>query len=141
MVSPRKWEAPRRVLAGPARRRPREYLARARDHGEERMVAAHARVGEAAAALLGEAVGLAYGGVDINGEGCVSRSGPGTPGAGKHKTGDSVQLAGVTEGERAQVGAEGGRGPHLLREYGRSRARAQKSGIIYTVAPGQGGVD
>jgi len=60
-----------------------QHLAGARDHGEERMVSAHARVGEAATPLLGEAVGLAYGGIDINSEGASPRSDPGTPGAGE----------------------------------------------------------
>ena len=44
-------------------------------------------------------------------------------------------------GEGAQEGAERGGGAHLLAENGPGRTRAQKSGVIDAVTPGQGGED
>ena len=69
-----------------------------------------------AAGLL-QAVGLADGGVEVNGERPLSRSRPHPPGPLKSLAADHVQLQGMAPSKGAQEGAQGGGGSYLVAQY------------------------
>ena len=75
-------------------------------HGQQRVVAALASVAVVARPLLGQPVGLADGGIKINGEWCVAGSRPSGPGPGQQLPAHPIQLADVAEAaqERPQGG-------------------------------------
>jgi len=54
-----------------------------RRHGVQRVIAADVVVGEVGPAIFGQAVGLVDGGVDIDGERLLARTGTGGPGPGQ----------------------------------------------------------
>ena len=56
--------------------------------------------------LLGQSVGLADGGVQVNGQGPVAGSRPGRPGLGQQLAAHPVQLADIAPPEAAQEGAQ-----------------------------------
>ena len=116
-------------------------LARARGHGEQGVVAAGVGVGELRPPGLLQAVGLADGRVEIDGERGLSRPGTRGPGPGEQLPTHRVELQGVTPGEGAQEGAEGRGGADLHAENRLGRTRAQESGVIDTVTPGERGED
>ena len=64
-------------------------------HGQERVIAPLAGVAVMARALLGQAVGLADGGVQVDGQRIIARSRASGPGPGQHLPARPVQLAHV----------------------------------------------
>ena len=92
-----------------------------------------------ARALLGQSVGLADGGIEVDGKWRVAGSGAGLPGPGQQLAAHPVQLADVAPAETAQ---EGPRVEGALTAPPRARARpagAQHVGIVDAVAPSQRG--
>ena len=72
-----------------------QHVPGSRRHRVQGVVAAHVVVGEVGPALFGQAVGLADGGVDIDGERLLARTGPGGPGPGQQLPRHLVQLTGM----------------------------------------------
>ncbi len=92
-----------------------------------------------AGGLLGQAVGLADGGVQVDGQRSVAGTGPGSPGPGQKLPAHPVELADVAPAEAAQEGAQGGRGlDHAAQDTG-GPATAQGVSVADAVAVGQGG--
>src|SRR5450830_1164658 len=118
-----------------------EHLARPGRHGKQRVVAAHVGVSELAAALLGQAVGLADRRVEVDGEGRAGGAGAAAPGAGEEAAADGARLARVAEAEGAQEGAERGGRAQLSAEHGRGGTGAQARRVVDAVAAGERGVD
>ena len=99
-------------------------------------------VGEATAAGLRKPVGLADGGVKIDGERRVFLwSGPGLPGPGQGFPAYHVELQGVSPPERTQEGPQCGRGPHLLAQHRGGAAGPQDPRVVDAVSSGKSGVD
>ena len=104
---------------------------------DQGVVAPDLGVREPRAALLLGPVGLADGGVDVEGEGRLARPGTGPPGSGQQLAADGVQLTGVPPGEGAQEGADGRRCRHPLAEYRLGGTRPEEVDIVDAVRPGQ----
>src|SRR5829696_10363207 len=79
-----------------------QHISGAGHAGHKRVVAAGAVPADRRRALLGEPVGLAMGGVDVDGERPGAGARPGRPGSGERFAGDLVELTGRAPGERAQ---------------------------------------
>jgi hypothetical protein len=80
------------------------------------------------------AVDLADGGVHIDGHWLLARAGAGGPCSGKERLGDAVELADVTEGERAQERAERGWGDDPVAEHLSGLPGAEHIGVVDAVA-------
>ena len=90
-----------------------------------------------AGALLGQSVGLADGGVQVNGQGPVAGSRPGLPSPGQQLAAHPVELTDVAPPEAAQEGAQGGwRLDRAAQGAGRPPG-AQHIGVVNAVAPSQ----
>ena len=114
-----------------------QHLAGAGGHGEERVIAPLAGVAVVSGALLGQAVGLADGGVQVDGQGTVAGSRPGLPGLGQQLAAHPVQLPHVPPAEAAQEGAQGGwRLDRAAQGAGRPPG-AQRIGVVDAVAARQ----
>ena len=86
--------APGRV--GPALPQPgHQHFAGSGGDGQQRVIAPRTGVAMVAGALLGQSVGLADGGVQVNSEWCVAGSGAGLPGPGQQLAAHPVQLTDV----------------------------------------------
>ena len=101
MSSSTKRFAPRAVFAAPFALPGVHDLAGVSPGGQQRVVAAHLGVAEARA-LLVVAVDLADRGVDVEHHRPVARAGAHGPGPAQRLARDDVELAEMTEGERAQ---------------------------------------
>ena len=73
--------------------------------------------------------------------GAAAGPAPLPPGAGEEAAADGVELARVTEGKRAQEGAERGGRAQLSAEHGRGGTGAQARRVVDAVAAGERGVD
>ena len=90
-----------------------------------------------ASALFGQLVGLADGGVQVDGERPVAGSGAGGPSPGQQFPAHPVQLADVAPPEAAQEGTEsGGRFDHAPQHRG-GPPRTQRIGVVNAVAARQ----
>ena len=114
-----------------------EHVARAGRHREEGVIAAHTGVAVVAGTLLLQAVRLADGGVEIDGEGRGARPGAGSPGAGEEQPADLVELAHVAPAEAAQERAEGGRRLHPEAQDAARAARPEGVRVVDRVATRQ----
>ena len=95
---------------GTARSQPcQQHVSCSGDNGQQRVIAPLAGVVVMARSLLCQSVGLADGGVQINGQRPVSRTYPGIPGSRQQFPAHTVQLAHVSPAEAAQEGPQGGR--------------------------------
>jgi len=94
-----------------------QHISGAGHAGHKRVVAAGAVPADRRRALLGEPVGLAMGGVDVNGERPGAGARPGRPGSGERFAGDLVELTGRAPGERAQERAQRGGCSHPVAEH------------------------
>ena len=74
--------------------------------GQQRVIAPLAGVAVVAGALLGQAVGLADGGIEVDGQGSVAGSRPSLPGLGQQFPAHPVQLADVAPAEAAPEGSQ-----------------------------------
>ena len=120
---------------GAALAQPRhQHLTRPGRNGEQRVIAAHARVAVLPGALLGEAVGLADRRIEVDRERRRARSRSGRPGAGEQLAADAVELADVAPAEAAQEDTAGGRRLDGATEHARRPAGAQRSGVVDALA-------
>ena len=85
-----------------------QHVAGSGGDGQQRVVAPRTGVAVVAGALLVQTVGLADGGVQVNGEWRVAGSCSGLPGPGQQLVAHPVQLADMPPPETAQEGAQGG---------------------------------
>ena len=133
--------------AGSGRRRERcwpgpragghQHVAGAGGDGQQRVIAPLAGIAVVACALLGQSVGLADGGVHVNGQGPVAGSRPGLPSPGQQLAAHPVELTDVAPPEAAQEGAQGGwRLDRAAQGAGRPPG-AQHIGVVNAVAPSQ----
>ena len=100
-----------------------QHVAGVGGHGQQRVIATPTGVAVVAGALLGQAVGLADGGIQVDGQRSVAGTGPGSPGSGQQLPAHPVELADVAPSEAAQEGAQGGRGlDHAAQDTGGSAA-------------------
>ena len=103
------------------------------------MIAPLAGVAVVAGPLLGQAVGLADGGVQVDSKRPVAGSGPSGPGPSQQLAAHTVQLADLAPAEAAQEGTvSGGRLDHAA-QHPPSAAGTQRVGVVNAVAPSQGG--
>ena len=118
-----------------------EHVAGARHGGQQRVVAALAAPVDLGRALLLEPVGLAVGGVDVDGH--RPRSGPGAslPRPAQRLPGDLVELAGRAPGKRAQERAQRRRRSNMVAEDLPGGASAQPVGVADPLPAGQGRVE
>ena len=101
------------------------------------MVAPLAGIAVVACALLGQSVGLADGGVQVNGQGPGAGSRPDLPSPGQQLAAHPVELTDVAPPEAAQEGAQGGwRLDRAAQGAGRPPG-AQHIGVVNAVAPSQ----
>ena len=90
-------------------------------------------------AFLGQPVGLADGGVQVDGQGPVAGSGPSRPGPCQQLAADPIQLADVAPPEAAQERPQGGwRLDYAAQDPG-GPASAQRVGVVNAVAAIQRG--
>ena len=116
-----------------------QHVASASGHGQQRVVAALASVAVVARPLLRQPVGLADGGIKINGEWCVAGSRPSGPGPGQQLPAHPIQLADVAPPEAAQERPQGGGRLDHATESASRPAGAQHVGVVNAVAPSQRG--
>ena len=114
-----------------------QHVTRPGRNGEQRVIAAHARVAVVPGALLRQAVGLTDRRVEVDRERRVTRSRPGRPGAGEQCAADAVELADVAPAEAAQESPERGRRLDGATQHARRSAGAQRSGVSDAVAAGE----
>ena len=92
-----------------------QHLAGASGHGQQRVIAPLTGVAVVAGSLLEQSVGLADGGVQVDGQGrvIVQRSGSGasSPGPGQQFSAHPIQLANMTPTEAAQESTQAGMSP------------------------------
>ncbi len=116
----------------------RQHLSGARGDGEEWVVAPLAGVVVALRALLGEPVGLADGGVQVDGQRIIAWSRPSPPGPGQQLPAHPVRLPDVAPTEAAQKGTQRGwRLDHAAQQLLGSTS-AQPVGIVSTEQPADG---
>ena len=127
---------------GPALAQPgHQHVSGAGGDGQQRVVAPLAGIAVVAGALLGQSVGLADGGVQVNGQGPVAGSRPGLPSPGQQLAAHPVELTDVAPPEAAQEGAQGGwRLDRAAQGAGRPPG-AQHIGVVNAVAPSRRGSD
>ena len=114
-----------------------QHVAGASGHGQQRVIAPLAGVTMMASALLGQPVGLADGGVQVDGEWCVAGSRPSCPGTGQQLAAHPVQLADVAPPEAAQESAQCGWRLHRTVENTGRSSGAQRIGVVDAVAARQ----
>ena len=89
------------------------------------------------ATLLGQSVGLADGGVQIDGQRRVAGSGPGSPGPCQQLPAHPLQLADVAPPEAAKEGSQGGWRLDSAAQGANCPAGTQRVGVVNAVAPSQ----
>ena len=115
-----------------------QHVSGAGGDGRQRVVAPLAGIAVVAGALLGQSVGLADGGVQVNGQGPVAGSRPSGPSPGRQLAAHPVELTDMPPPEAAQEGAQGGwRLDRAARGAGRPPG-AQHIGVVDAVAAGHG---
>ena len=108
-----------------------------RGDGQQRVIAPLAGVAMAAGPFLAQTVGLANGGVQVDGQRRIARAPTGGPGPSQQLPAHPIQLANMTPPEAAQKGPQGGwRFDHAADGAGRP-AGAQHVGVVNAVAAGQ----
>ena len=123
---------------GPALAQPgHQHVAGAGGDGQQRVIAPCTGVAVVAGALLVQSVGLADGGVQVNGEWRVAGSGPRLPGPGQQLAAHPVQLTDMAPPEAAQESAQGGGRFDYAAESAGRPAGAQRVGVVDAVAARQ----
>ena len=121
---------------GPALAQPgHQHIAGSGGHGQQRVIASLASVAMVARPLLGQPVGLADGGVQVDGQRSVAGSTTGGPGPGQQLPAHPVQLADMAPPEAAQERPQGGGrfdhapqhrgGPPTVNEFTQAHALGQ----------------
>ena len=123
---------------GPALAQPgQQHVTGSGGDGQQRVIAPGAGVAVVSRPFLGQSVGLADGGIEVDGEWRVAGSGASLPCPGQQLTAHPVQLADLPPPEAAQEGAQGGgRLDHTAHGAG-GPAGAQHVGGVDAVAPSQ----
>ena len=125
---------------GPALAQPgHQHLTGAGTDGQQRVIAPLAGVPVAAGALLGQAVGLADGGVEVDGQGRVAGTSAGGPGPGQQFPADPVQLADVAPPEATQEGPQSGRRLDHAAQHPPGATGTQRISVVDAVAASQSG--
>ena len=94
---------------GPALAQPgHQHVAGAGGNGQQRVIATGAGIAVVARSLLGHAVGLADGRVQVYGQRRIAGAGPGLPCACQQLAAHEVELTDMRPPEAAQEGAQGG---------------------------------
>ena len=109
--------------------------------GQQRVIAPLTGVAVMAGPLLGQSVGLADGGIEVDSQGCVAGSGPSRPGPGQQLAAHAVELTDVAPAKTAQEGAQGGWRLDYAAENTDRPTGAQRIGIVDAVAASQRGGD
>ena len=124
---------------GPALAQPgHQHVAGAGGHGQQRVIAPLAGIAVVACALLGQTVGLADGGVQVDGQRPVAGSGTGGPGPCQQLPAHPVQLTDMAPPEAAQERPQGGwRLDPTVENTGRPTG-AQRIGVVDAIAASQG---
>ena len=125
---------------GPALAQPgHQHVAGSGGDGQQRVIAPLAGVAVVAGTLLGQAVGLADGGIEVDGQGRIAGSRPSGPGPGQQLAAHPVQLADMAPPEAAQEGTQRGwRLDRATQGAGRPPG-AQHVGVVDAVAASQSG--
>ena len=125
---------------GPALAQPgHQHVAGASGHGQQRVIAPLAGVAMVSRPFLGQPMGLADGGVQVDGQRPVAGSGPCGPGPSQQLPAHPIQLADVAPPKTAQERPQGGwRLDHTAQNPGRP-ASPQRVGVVDAVSPDQGG--
>ena len=105
------------------------------------MVAPDLGVGAPLGALLLHTVGLADGGVEVDGERPISRTQAQLPGSAQGQLTDLLQLPAVTIGEGAEEGTQGGGGEDAMTQDFLHPGRPQAVSLADAVATRQLGGD
>ena len=125
---------------GPALAQPgHQHVSGAGGDGQQWVVASLAGIAVVAGALLGQSVGLADGGIEVDGERRVAGSGPSGPGPGQQLPAHPVQLADVAPPEAAQEGPQGGGSLDRAAQGAGRPPGAQHIGVVDAVAASQRG--
>ncbi len=123
---------------GPALAQPgHQHIPGASGHGRQRVIAPLAGVAVVAGTLLGQTIGLAAGGIQVDGQRPVVRSRPSRPGLGQQLAADPIQLADMAPPEAAQEGPQGGWRLDRAAQGAGGPAGAQRIGVVNAVAAGQ----
>ena len=123
---------------GPALTQPRhQHLPGASGHGQQRVIAPLAGVAVMARALLGQTIGFADGGVQVDGQRPVAGSGTGSPGPGQQLAAHPIQLADVAPPEAAQERPQGRWRLDHTAQNPSCPAGAQRVVVVDAVAPSQ----
>ena len=118
-----------------------QHVAGAGGDSQQRVIAPRTGVAVVACALLGQSVGLADGGVQVDGQGPVAGSGPGLPCACQQLAAHAVELTDVAPAKAAQEGPEGGwRLDHAAENTDRPTG-TQRIRVVDAVAARQRGSD
>ena len=114
-----------------------QHVAGSGGHGQQRVIAPLAGVAMVARPFLGQSVGFADGGVQIDGQRPVHGSTTGGPGPGQQFPAHPVQLADVAPPEAAQKGPQGGWCLDCAADGASCPAGMQHVGVVDAVAARQ----
>ena len=101
------------------------------------MIAPLAGIAVVARPFLGQPVGFADGGVQVDGQRPIAGSGPSRPGPGQQLPAHPIQLADVAPPEAAQEGPQGGWRLDHTPQHLLGSPSAQRVGVVDAVATGQ----
>ena len=123
---------------GAARSQPgHQHVAGSCGDGHKRVIASLAGVVVAAGALLAQSVGLADGGVQVDGQRLIAGTRASGPGPRQQLPAHPIQLAHVPPPEAAQEGPQGGWRLHRTAQHPPGPAGTQRVGIVDAVPTGQ----
>ena len=105
--------------------------------GQQRVIASLAGVAVVAGTLLGQSVGFADGGVQVDGQRPVTGSGTSGPGPRQQLPAHPIQLAHVPPPEAAQEGPQGGWRLERAADGSSRPPGTQHVRVVNTVSPGQ----
>ena len=125
---------------GPALAQPgHQHVAGTGGHGQQRVIAPLAGVAVLARPFLDQTVGLAEGGVQVDGQRIIARTRPSGPGPSQQLPAHPVQLAHVAPPEAPQEGSQRGWRLHGTPQHPIGSPSAQRVGVVDAVATGQSG--
>ena len=114
-----------------------QHVAGSGGHGQQRVIASLASVAMVSRPLLGQPVGLADGGVQVDGQRPVAGSGTGGPGPGQQLPAHPVQLADMAPPEAAQERPQSGGRFERAPQHRGGPPRTQRIGVVNAVAARQ----
>ena len=118
-----------------------QHVAGAGGDSQQRVIATGAGTAVVSRSLLGQSIGFADGGVEVDGERPVAGSRPSGPGPCQQLPAHPIQLAHMAPSEAAQEGAQGGWSlDHAAENTGRSTG-TRRIGVVDAVAASQRGGD